>query len=108
MSRVNSTFCYFPDLIFSAPPLRSQRLSGECLQANIHRRDAEVAETAQRKTETGHYSTVSPPRPEKRNELNEFRLLFPQAPGSHGSHVLHDRGFDRLNEFSTQRRSYAK
>src|SRR2546430_15515552 len=45
-----------PDLKFSAPPLRSPRLSGECLQANIHRRGAEVAETAQRKIKTEHYT----------------------------------------------------
>jgi len=43
-------------LKFSAPPLRSLRLSGECFEANIHRRGAEIAETAQRKTETEHYA----------------------------------------------------
>ena len=31
------------DLRFSAPPLGPLRLSGECFQANIHRRDAEAA-----------------------------------------------------------------
>jgi len=33
------------------PPLRSLRLGGECFEATIHRRDAEVAETTQRRTE---------------------------------------------------------
>jgi hypothetical protein len=32
-------------LKFSASPLRSLRLSGECFPNSIHRRDAEVAET---------------------------------------------------------------
>jgi len=40
-------------LKFSAPPLRSLRLRGECIQVIIHRRDAEVAETAQRKLKSG-------------------------------------------------------
>jgi hypothetical protein len=48
-----------PNLKFSAPPLRSLRLCGECFQNLIHRRDAEVAETTQRKPEirtTSHHS----------------------------------------------------
>ena len=41
----------FLNLKFSAPPLRSLRLSGECSHGKIHRRDAEDAETAQRRPE---------------------------------------------------------
>jgi hypothetical protein len=41
------------NLKFSARPRRSRRLGGECLQTDIHRRVAEVAEDAQRKTEIG-------------------------------------------------------
>ena len=41
------------NLKFSARPRRSRRLGGECLQTVIHRRVAEVAEDAQRKTEIG-------------------------------------------------------
>jgi len=38
-----------PNWNFSAPPPRTLRLRGECFEPNIHRRDAEVAEIAQRK-----------------------------------------------------------
>jgi hypothetical protein len=40
--------------LLSAPPLRSLRLGGECISIVIHRRDAEVAEITQRKTEAGN------------------------------------------------------
>ncbi len=49
--RSDAEFWECPNLKFSAPPLRSLRLGGELFQPIIHRRDAEVAETAQRKTE---------------------------------------------------------
>ena len=39
----------------SAPPLRALRLCGERIEPKIHRRDAEIAETTQRKLKPGHY-----------------------------------------------------
>ena len=47
--RLNSSVT--PCLEFSAPPRRSLRLRGKCIWIGIHRRDAEVAETTQKKTE---------------------------------------------------------
>lgn len=41
-----------PSLKFSAPPLRSLRLGGECFVPNIHRRDAELTETCAEKLKT--------------------------------------------------------
>lgn len=41
--------------IFSAPPLHTPRLSGECVATSIHRRGAEAAEITQRKPKVGHY-----------------------------------------------------
>jgi hypothetical protein len=48
------------NLKFSAPSLRSLRLHGECFPALIHRRDAKVAETTQRKTAIDVMKQVTP------------------------------------------------
>jgi len=49
------------NLEFSAHPRRSLRLSGEWIERLIHRRDAEVAEITQRKTQFRTLATTDKP-----------------------------------------------
>jgi hydrogenase/urease accessory protein HupE len=58
---------FWSALKFSAPPLRSRRLCGDVFQVVVHRRDAEVAKTSQRRTLAAS----------KRSPLLILSLLFP-------------------------------
>jgi len=55
-------------------PPRSLRLSGESISRNIYRRDAEFAETTQRKTELGHYPETQVTRRGREFQITRLHL----------------------------------
>jgi len=65
-------------MLFSAPPLRSLRLSGKSF-AHIHRRDAEDAEETQRRTMIQESPQLTQSTPTRLQRANRRALGIQQA-----------------------------